>query len=77
MGQILVRELGDDIIAALKREASASNRSLEAQVRTVLASWVRMGRFRDFLSQTDASPASAPQTAASSAEIVRASRDGR
>jgi plasmid stability protein len=36
MGQILVRQLKDETIAALKQRAKANNRSTEAEVREII-----------------------------------------
>ena len=36
MAQILVRELDDEIVATLKEEAKAHDRSLEGEVRAIL-----------------------------------------
>jgi antitoxin FitA len=36
MAQILVRELEDRVVSAIKRRAKANNRSLEGEVRTIL-----------------------------------------
>jgi plasmid stability protein len=36
MGQILIRNLDDRVIAALKRRAAAAGRSMEAEARAVL-----------------------------------------
>lgn len=36
MGQILVRQLKDETIAALKERAKANNRSTEAEVRSII-----------------------------------------
>jgi len=37
MGQILIRNLDDDLIATLKRRAAAAGRSMEAEARDALA----------------------------------------
>jgi plasmid stability protein len=36
MGQILVRQLDDAVIDAVKRRAQANNRSMEAEVRAII-----------------------------------------
>ena len=36
MGQILVRQIDNEIIEALKKRAKANNRSTEAEIRTIL-----------------------------------------
>lgn len=44
MGQIIVRNLDDDVIARLKRRASERNMSLERHVREVLAEAAKPSR---------------------------------
>ena len=46
MAQILVRELGDEVVAALKERAKAHHRSLEGEVRAILAEVVERDRRR-------------------------------
>ena len=41
MASVTIRALDDDVVAALKRRAKANNRSLEAELRVVLARAVR------------------------------------
>jgi plasmid stability protein len=48
MAQILVRNLDDGVVEALRRRAKAAGRSLEAEVREVLSSAARDTR-RDFV----------------------------
>lgn len=43
MGQILVRQLKDETIAAIKERAKANNRSAEAEVRAILDDAVASG----------------------------------
>jgi plasmid stability protein len=43
MGQLLVRNLSDDIIDALRRRAAAHHRSVEAEHRAVLESALAPG----------------------------------
>jgi plasmid stability protein len=41
MGQILVRQIDDEIIEALRARAKANNRSTEAEIRTILRDSLR------------------------------------
>lgn len=41
MGQILVRQIDDEIIEALKERAKANNRSTEAEIRMILRDSLR------------------------------------
>ena len=76
MAQILIRGLDDKVVKALKAEARTHHRSLEAQVRSVLASWVRMGEFRRYMKKASSRKETA-KSEASSAQIIRESRDAR
>lgn len=76
MAQILVRGLDDDLLKALKAEARSQHRSLEAQVRSILASWVLMGDFRRYVKKA-ASRRKSAGSKATSAQIIRESRDAR
>jgi len=44
MGQILVRNLDDAVVAALKQRAKTAGRSLEAEAREILSRSVRESR---------------------------------
>jgi plasmid stability protein len=44
MGQLLVRQIDDDVKAALQRRARANGRSTEEEVREILRDAVRTGR---------------------------------
>ncbi len=76
MAQLLVRGLDSSVIEALKAEARHHHRSLEAQVRSILRSWVSMGDFRRYLEKA-ASRRGKLRTARSSAAIIRESRNAR
>ena len=81
MAQILIRELDDKVVKALKAEARSHHRSLEAQVRSILASWVQMGDFRHYMKNAAARKSTSrkkvAKSEASSAQIIRESRDAR
>jgi plasmid stability protein len=55
VAQVLIRQLDDDIVDALKRRAKASGRSLEAELREILREaasdpWEELLRIREALS---------------------------
>ena len=76
MAQILIRGLDEQVVKALKAEALSHHRSLEAQVRSVLASWVKMGDFSRYMKKA-ASRRGPPKSEASAEQIIRESRDVR
>lgn len=50
MGQILIRQLDDGVLAALKARARKNERSTEAEVRAILSEAVRPGESRPLAS---------------------------
>ncbi len=76
MAQILIRGLDDQVVKALKAEARSHHRSLEAQVRSIFASWLQMGDFRRYMKKA-ASRKKVARSETSSAQIIRESRDAR
>ncbi len=76
MASVTVRNLEDDVVAALKRRAKANNRSLEAELRVVLVRAVRGYDAEDFLALADRiramTPKDRPQT--DSVELLREDR---
>ena len=77
MGTVTIRNLDDRVIDALKAQAKANQRSLEAEVRYVLGQEVnhrlRMAAFRERTAQLARETESVPQT--DSAELIRQDRD--
>ena len=76
MGQLLVREIKDEIIKRLKQRAVVNGRSAEAEHRAILEQalgspadppWIAAKRFQE----------AAPRSAVDSTEIIRALREGR
>lgn len=75
MPQILIRDLDEDVVAALKRRAKANHRSLQGEVKALLQEKVRsrsvetireeLRRFRAGLGQPDLGD---------SGELIRADR---
>ena len=77
MGSITVRNLDDNVINALKAEAHANERSLEAEVRYVLtrraSRATRIGEFRERSYQISRIAPEGPQT--DSVDMLREDRD--
>ena len=75
MGQVLVRDLPDEVVERLKAKATAEGRSLEAYLRRVLEEASTLDR-DEFLALADAVASTTrgrPQMDA--ADLVRRSRD--
>ncbi len=78
MAQVIVRNLEDRVVAALKRKAELHGRSLEQELREILASAARLtGLERVQLSRRirAMTPAGVRQT--DSAKLIREDRDRR
>ena len=77
VGNLTVRNLDDWVIEGLKAEAKANERSLEGEVRHVLAQRVvrrkRLADFRERTRELSAMTADTPQT--DSATLLREDRD--
>lgn len=79
MGQVLIRNLDDATIAAYREQAARNDRSLEAELRTVLARYRPMshaarGGVLERLATIRAMTPDRPQTPAE--QLVREDRDG-
>ena len=77
MGNVTVRNIDDDVLAFLKAQAKANHRSLEGEIRHLLAQQVlRHTRLEDFRERTlrlGALTAGTPQT--DSVSLLREDRD--
>ena len=77
MGNVTIRNLDDRVIDALKAQAKANQRSLEAELRYVLSQEVnhrlRMAAFRERTAQLVSETADVPQT--DSVDLLRQDRD--
>ena len=77
MGNLTIRNLDDHVIALLKKQARANERSLEGEVRHLLAERVdrraRIVRFRERTQEIASITAATPQT--DSAALLRDDRD--
>lgn len=75
MGQVLVRDLPDEVVERLKAKAAAEGRSLEAHLRRVLEDASGLDR-EEFLAVADAVADSTRGRAQTDAtELIRSSRD--
>lgn len=75
MGQLLVRNLDDDVIAKLKLRASEENISLEQAVRTILSDSVRKAKSQA-LAELDRIRATTKPSSVSSVDLLRTFRNG-
>lgn len=75
MGQIIVRNLDDQIIEKLKADAAAQNKSLEQTVREILSAAAQIDR-ADLLKRMDALRSMTPRSSTDSTSLIREERDG-
>ena len=77
MANVTVRNIDDDVIASLKAQAKANHRSLEGEIRHVLAQqvlrWTRLGEFRERTARLSSLTVDLPQT--DSVVLLREDRD--
>jgi plasmid stability protein len=84
LGQLLVRNVDEEVIARLKTRAAANGRSMEAELRELIRAglsathqadrWAEFGRLADI---SLAMTARRPPGAATAEELQRESRDER
>ena len=74
MGQILIRNLDDAVIADLKRRAELHKTSAEEEARQTLTSSVRLDRAAIIAKLDAIRDANGPQTGPTSLEILRSFR---
>ncbi|MFQ5959014.1 MAG: hypothetical protein ACE5LF_06560 [Alphaproteobacteria bacterium] len=75
MASVTIRNLDDDVVAALKRRAKANNRSLEAEVRHILSAMVRGQSREEFLALAERISAMTPdRPQTDSVELLREDR---
>lgn len=75
MGNMLVRNLDDDVIARLKMKAEDRGTSLEQVARDLLTEGSKLTR-EEFLRRAEARAARMPPQTTDSTDIIRAMRDG-
>lgn len=77
MGNILVRNLNDDVISNLKAQAKRNHRSLEGEIRFILTDGVsrmtQLEQIREFAKRV--SDSSADTQRSDSVELIREDRD--
>ncbi len=78
MGQVIVRNLDDHVIATLKRKAELHGCSLEQELRNILSAAARLTKEERFAVAkriSEMTPANVKQT--DSTELIREDRDTR
>jgi len=76
MGSITIRNLDDDVIARLKERARANGRSLEAELREIVAMSARQPSREEFLAEIDRIRAMTPSPLQTdSTALIREDRD--
>lgn len=77
MANVTVRNIDDEVIASLKAQAKANHRSLEGEIRHVLAQqalrWTRIEEFRERTAELHSLTKDLPQT--DSVALLREDRD--
>lgn len=74
MGQILVRNIDDDVIERLKQLAEREHTSLEGTVKGILASAVKPSR-EEMIAEIDAFRKRIGPVSGNSADLIREDRD--
>ena len=77
MANVTVRNIDDEVITSLKAQAKANHRSLEGEIRHVLAQqalrWTRLEEFRERTVELHSLTEGLPQT--DSVALIREDRD--
>ena len=77
MGQVIIRNIDDEVLAVLRRRAAAKKQSLEQTMREILREAARPSR-ADILAEMDRIRAMTPRPLATdSADLIRRARDSR
>ena len=77
MAQLLVRNVSEDVIAALKRRAKANGRSVEAEHRVVLEAALKPSLERFVERAAKLRKETRGKIKTDSADLIRADRDSR
>lgn len=78
MAQVIVRNLDDAVVAALKRNAARRGRSLEQELRVILTDAVRLApEERLAISRRIRAMTPGPRVLSESARLIRQDRDRR
>jgi plasmid stability protein len=76
MATLTIRNLDDDVVAALKRQAKENDRSLEAEVRHLLTRRIHGPTRGELLAEADRIAAMTPRPMATdSVDLIREGRD--
>ena len=77
MANVTVRNIDEEVIASLKAQAKANHRSLEGEIRHLLAQqvlrWTRLEEFRERTARLHSLTENLPQT--DSVALIREDRD--
>ena len=77
MANVTIRNIDEAVIASLKAQAKANHRSLEGEIRHLLAQqalrWTRLEEFRERTAQLHSLTENLPQT--DSVALIREDRD--
>ena len=77
MANVTVRNIDEEVIASLKAQAKANHRSLEGEIRHILAQqvlrWTRLEEFRERTARLHSLTEDLPQT--DSVALIREDRD--
>ena len=76
MGQVIIRNLRDDVIDGLKTKASLHNRSLEQELREIVTAAARLTP-AEKVTLSRQIRAMTPRRLESSADLIREDRDNR
>ena len=75
VAQLTVRNVDDDLVAALKIRAARAGRSIEAEHRKILEEALRPKSHGDFFTMARARRVSLPATLPSTTDLLRQDRD--
>jgi len=77
MGQVIVRNLNDEVVAALKRKARLHGRPLEQELREILTEAARLSPREKVALADKIASMTQGDLKTDSADLIRADRDSR
>ena len=77
MGQVIVRNLDDEVVVALKRKARLHGRPLEQELREILTTAARLSRHDKAALASKITSMTPRELKTDSADLIRADRDSR